>query len=83
MRTASALPSWRGRVAYAWASAAAYLLYAADAVLLTTNYDSYPLEKVDFALDQLRNGCIEGSRCGLSLNPDFMQWLRRLTKARY
>jgi len=65
---ASDIHSWRGRVAYAWASAAMFLLHAALAVLIENVNDVYTLEKVDRALDHLRNGLIEAKQNGFTLS---------------
>ncbi len=65
---ASDIHSWRGRVAYAWASAAMFLLHAAFAILIENVNDLYTLEKVDRALDHLRNGLIEAKQNGFTLS---------------
>jgi len=68
VQKASDIHSWRGRVAYAWASAAMFLLHAAFAVLIENVNDLYTLEKVDRALDHLRNGIIEAKQNGFTLS---------------
>ncbi len=65
---ASDIHSWRGRVAYAWANAAMFLLHAAFAILIENVNDVYTLEKVDRALDHLRNGLIEAKQNGFTLS---------------
>ncbi len=76
-------PGWRGRTAYAWANAAAYLLQAASTVLLECRYDDYLLEKLDRALQQFENGVTDAQTNHVAFSPDFMTWMRDLTKARY
>ena len=68
VQKASDIHSWRGRVAYAWASAAMVLLHAAFAVLIENVNDIYTLEKVDRALDHLRNGLVEAKQNGFTLS---------------
>jgi len=68
VQKASDIHSWRGRVAYAWASAAMFLLHAAFAVLIENVNDVYTLEKVDRALDHLRNGIFEAKQNGFMLS---------------
>ncbi len=80
---ASDLSGWRGRTAYAWANAAAYLLQAASAILLECRYDDYLLEKLDRGLQQLQNGVIEAQASRVAFFPDFMTWMRQLVNARY
>ncbi len=80
---ASDLPGWRGRTAYAWANAAAYLLQAASAILLECRYDDYLLEKLDRGLVQLQSGVIDAQANRVALAPDFVTWIRQLVKARY
>lgn len=63
---ASDIHSWRGWVAYAWASAAMFLLHAAFAVLIENVNDVYTLEKVDRAVDHLRNGLVEAKQNGFT-----------------
>jgi hypothetical protein len=82
VQVTSEIPAWRGRVAYAWASAAFYLSHAAQAMLDETNTDSYPLEKLDRALDHLQNGVIEAEQNGVSFPEAFTTWIRALVKAR-
>lgn len=79
---ASDIRSWRGRVAYAWASAAMFLLHAAFAVLADSYAASYPLEKLDRALDHLHNGVIEAEQNGFTLTDPFIAWIRGLVKSR-
>jgi hypothetical protein len=82
-RTANDLPSWRGRVAFAWCSAAASLLHAAQAVLIEGHYDSYPLEKLDRGVEQLSNGVAEAKERGLAISGDFAAWLSQRVKAKF
>ncbi len=79
---ASDLHGWRGRVTYAWANAAAYLLQAASAILLECRYDDYLLEKLDRSLAQQQNGVVEAHANGVALCADFMAWIGQLLKAR-
>ena len=76
------LHSWRGRVAFAWASAAAYLVHAALTILNDNNTDSYPLEKLDRALTHLQNGIVEAEQNGITFADGFSAWIRHLVKAR-
>src|SRR5207249_841763 len=71
---ANDLSGWRGRTAYAWANAAAYLLQAASAILLECRYDDYLLEKLDRGLGQLQNGVIDAQTNHVAFSPDFMTW---------
>ena len=80
---ASDLSGWRGRTAYAWANAAAYLLQAASAILLECRYDDYLLEKLDRGLQQLQNGVIDAQANRVAVASDFVRWIRELVKARY
>ncbi len=80
---ASDLHGWRGRVAYAWANAAAYLLQAASAILLECRYDDYMLEKLDRSQAQFRTGVGEAHANGVALCADFMAWIAQRVKARY
>lgn len=80
--TASDLRSWRGRVAFAWTSAATYLLHAASAVLLDSHYDSYPAEKLDRALEQVYIGVLEAKAHGFMLPPAFVLGIKSITRAR-
>jgi hypothetical protein len=82
VQVTSEIPAWRGRVAYAWASAALYLSHAAQTILEDTNADSYPLEKLDRALDHLQNGVIEAEQNGVSFSDPFTTWIHALVKAR-
>jgi hypothetical protein len=77
-RQAGDLHSWRGRVAFAWAYAAAYLLHAAQAILNDKNANSYPLEKLDRAMFHLQNGIIEAEQNGVA----FETWFLELVKPR-
>ena len=79
---ASDLPSWRGRVAFMWASAAAYLLFAASAILVESHYDSYPLEKLDRGLAHFRNGASEAHSHGFRLSTPFLDWIKVCPRAR-
>jgi len=79
---AGELHSWRGRVAFAWASAAAYLLHAALAILDETNANSYPLEKLDRALTHLQNGIVEAEQNDVAFADGFTLWIRHLVKTR-
>ncbi|MEP7287896.1 MAG: hypothetical protein ABI947_19265 [Chloroflexota bacterium] len=78
----SEVHSWRGRVAYAWVSAALSLLHAAAAVLVESHYDSYPLEKLDQAMNSLRSAALEGQAQHFAFAADFVTWMRQLVKAR-
>jgi hypothetical protein len=82
VQVTSEIPAWRGRVAYAWASAAFYLSHAAQTILDDANADSYPLEKLDRALDHLQNGVLEAEQNGISFSDPFTAWIRALVKAR-
>jgi hypothetical protein len=81
-RAASDLPAWRGRVAFMWASAAAYILQAASAILVESHYDSYPLEKLDRGLAHFRNGASEAHSCGFRLSAPFVDWVKACPRAR-
>ena len=81
-RAAGEIRSWRGHVAFAWASAAAYLLHAASAMLIESHYDSYPLEKFDKALAQLQEGVIEAQVHGVAISGEFVNWIRLLVQSR-
>jgi hypothetical protein len=72
---ASVIQSWRGRVAFAWASAAAYLLQAANTILTDTHYDSYPLEKVDRSLVYFRNAVSDAKASGMHISSHFVDWI--------
>jgi len=61
-RQASDLQSWRGRVAYAWISAATFLLHAAYAVLTDQTNEHYTLEKVGRAFEHLKSGMNEAEQ---------------------
>ncbi len=78
----SEIPAWRGRVAYAWASAAMYLSHTAQAILDDTNADSYPLEKLDRALNHLQSGIIEAEQHGVAFSKAFTTWIQAQVKAR-
>jgi hypothetical protein len=80
---ASDLSGWRGRTAYAWANAAAYLLQAASAILLECRYDDYLLEKLDRGLQQFQNGVIDAQNNRVAFATNFMAWVRRLVNSRY
>lgn len=79
----SDIHSWRGRVAYAWASAAMFLLHAAFALLVESNLDSYPLEKLDRALGHLQSGVSEARQNGVTLSDGFSAWIVALVKSRH
>lgn len=82
IRETSDVHSWRGRVAYSWASAASFLLQASSAVLVESHYDSYPLEKLDRAMNHLQSGVLEAQAHRFALPTDFVVWMRGLIKAR-
>jgi hypothetical protein len=74
--------SWRGRAAYFYASAAALLLHTSQAVLVESHYDSYPLEKLDRAMQHLAYAAREMKAHGMGISDDYMDWLAALVKAR-
>ena len=79
---ASDVHSWRGRVAYYWVSAAAYLLQAASAVLVESHYNDYPLEKLDRAMSLLHHGILEAQANRFGFAAEFVSWMRQMVKAR-
>jgi len=82
VRHVSTVHSWRGRAAYGWVNAAAYLLHAAQIILIDGHSDSYLLEKLDRSLDHLRNGVIEARQHHVGISVRFMTWIRQLVRAR-
>jgi hypothetical protein len=81
-RAAADIRSWRGHVAFAWSSAAAYLLHAASIMLIESHYDSYPLEKFDKAMVQIRDGIVEANDHRVAIASEFVIWIRQLLKTR-
>jgi hypothetical protein len=81
-RDAADLQSWQGRMAFAWTSAAAYLLQATAAILVDTHYDSYPLEKLDRFLIYFRNGVSEARSARFSLSTAFLNWIMQCPRVR-
>lgn len=79
---ASDVHSWRGRVAYYWVSAAAFLLQAASAVLVESHYDDYPLEKLDRAMSLFQHGILEAQANRFGFAAEFVSWMRQIVKAR-
>ena len=79
---ASDIRSWRGRVAYSWATAAMFLLHAAAIVINEDHAASYTLEKLDRALDHLQIGVLEAQQreSDFTLTDTFIAWIRALVK---
>jgi hypothetical protein len=75
VKEASDVRSWRGRVAYAWANAAAFLLHAASAILIESNDDSYALEKLHRAVQQIGYAVEDGNAHGLHIGSTFLKWI--------
>jgi hypothetical protein len=82
-QAASEIAGWRGRVAFKLASAATYLLHAAEAMLIETHFANYPLEKLDHAMDNLRDAVEDARQNNFAINPDFVAWLLARIRARY
>jgi len=64
----SDIQSWRGRVAYAWSSAAYYLLQAAQLLLSESHTDDYIVGKLGRAVHYMADGGQEALDHGLRPN---------------